>query len=81
VALDIAEPVIAKITPDRRLSEAMDIITQMDLEYLHVVTSNDGDKHVGMLSVRSVHRRLSTEVLAKQKEADDMYARTAVLPS
>jgi Kef-type K+ transport system membrane component KefB/predicted transcriptional regulator len=74
VALDIAEPVIAKVTPEVTLSDAMDTIRHLDIEYLPVVTSGNGDKHVGMLNLRSVHRRLSAEVLAKQKEADDMYA-------
>ncbi len=79
VALDIAEPVVAKITPDRKLSEAMEMIRQLDIDFLPVVTSNNGDKHIGILSLRSIRRRLSAEVLSKQKEADDMYARTATL--
>jgi Kef-type K+ transport system membrane component KefB/predicted transcriptional regulator len=74
VALDIAEPVTEKVTPDVALSRALEIIRYHDLEYLPVVTSGDNDIHVGLLISRSVHRRLSTEVLAKQKEADDMYA-------
>jgi CBS domain-containing protein len=74
VALDIAEPVIAKVTPKVALSEALDTIRQLDIEYLPVVTGDNGDKHIGMLNLRSVRRRLSAEVLAKQKEADDMYA-------
>lgn len=76
VALDIAEPVIAKVTPKVTLSEALDTIRQLDIEYLPVVTGDNSDKHIGMLNLRSVRRRLSAEVLAKQKEADDMYALT-----
>ena len=74
VALDIAEPVTEKVTPDVSLSRAMEIIRYHDMEYLPVVTSGDNDTHAGLLILKSVHRRLSTEVLAKQKEADDMYA-------
>ncbi|UCC96655.1 MAG: cation:proton antiporter [Phycisphaerales bacterium] len=73
VAIDIAEPVVAKVTPEEALSEALERIKQLDIEYLPVVTSGDGDKHVGILSLRSVRRRLGAEVLAKQKEADKMY--------
>jgi Kef-type K+ transport system membrane component KefB/predicted transcriptional regulator len=76
VALDIAEPVIAKVTPEVTLSDALDTIKHLDIEYLPVVTGSNGDKHIGILSLRSVRRRLSAEVLAKQKEADDMYAFT-----
>ncbi len=74
VALDIAEPVIAKVTPEVTLSDALDTIRHLDIEFLPVVTSGNGDKHIGILSLRSVRRRISAEVLAKQKEADDMYA-------
>jgi len=75
VALDIAEPVAAKVTPDVALSEALEKIRRLDIEYLPVVAAGDGDKHVGILSLRSVRRRLGAEVLAKQKEADNKYAR------
>ncbi len=72
VALDVAEPVIAKVTPETALSEALETIRHLDIEFLPVVTSADGDKHVGILRQRSVRRRLSAEVLAKQKEADNL---------
>jgi len=73
VALDVAEPVIDKVTPEVPLAEALETIKHLDLEYLPVVTSGNGDRHVGILSLRSVRRRLGSEVLAKQKEADGMY--------
>ncbi|HUU20285.1 MAG TPA: cation:proton antiporter [Sedimentisphaerales bacterium] len=72
VALDVAEPVIAKVTPETALSEALETIRHLDVEFLPVVTSADSDKHVGILRQRSVRRRLSAEVLAKQKEADNL---------
>jgi len=72
VALDVAEPVIAKVTPEAALSEALETIRHLDIEFLPVVTTGDGDKYVGILSLRSVRRRLSAEVLAKQKESDNL---------
>ncbi len=74
VALDLAEPVVAKVTPEVALSKALETIRHLDIEFLPVVTSGNGDKHIGILNLRTVRRRLSAEVLAKQKEADDMYA-------
>lgn len=71
VALDVAEPIIAKVTPETTLSEALEKIRQLDVEFLPVVTKSNGDKHIGILTERSVRRRLSAEILAKQKEADN----------
>ncbi|MDH4239544.1 MAG: cation:proton antiporter [Phycisphaerae bacterium] len=72
VALDIAEPIIAKVTPETALSEALETISHLDIEFLPVVTTDNGDTHAGILRQRSVRRRLSAEVLAKQKEADNL---------
>ncbi len=72
VALDVAEPVIAKVTPETALSEALETIRHLDVEFLPVVTSSNDDKYIGILRQRAVHRRLSAEVLAKQKEADSL---------
>jgi len=73
VALDIVEPVIATTTPAVPLSEAMEKMRELGAEQLPVVTEENGDHYVGILDERSVLRRLSAEVLAKQKEADSMY--------
>ena len=56
------------------LSDAFEKAKEMDVEFLPVVAVDDPDKYVGILSVRSAHRRLAAEVLAKQKEADSKYA-------
>jgi len=74
VALDIAEPVSEKAVPQMPLSEAFEKAKEMDVEFLPAVAPDDAEKYVGILSVRSAHRRLAAEVLAKQKEADRMYA-------
>jgi len=74
VALDIAEPVSEKALPQMPLSEALEKAKEMDVEFLPAVAPDDAEKYVGILSVRSAHRRLAAEVLAKQKEADSMYS-------
>jgi len=74
VALDIAEPVIEKAVPQMPLSEALEKAKEMDVEFLPAVAPDDTGKYVGILSVRSAHRRLAAEVLARQKEADGMYS-------
>jgi CBS domain-containing protein len=70
VALDIAEPVIAKITPESPLSEAIEQARRKYVDYLPVVSSPQDQHLVGILEIRSVQRRLSAEVLARQQKAD-----------
>ena len=74
VAFDLVEPVIEKAVPQMPLSEALETAKEMDVEFLPVVAGDDAEKYVGILNVRSAHRRLAAEVLAKQKEADRMYS-------
>jgi Kef-type K+ transport system membrane component KefB len=74
VALDIAEPIVAKVTPDITLSEALDKTKQLDMEYLPVVDSGAGGRFVGVLDVRAVHRQLSAEVLSRQQRADSAHS-------
>jgi len=73
VALDIVEPLAGTVTPETALAEAIEKTRDLDVEQLPVVTAEDGDRYLGILDERSVRRRLSAEVLAKQKEADNMY--------
>jgi len=70
VALDIAEPVVAKVTPQTPLSEAFETAKHFDIEHLTVISSSGEDKFVGVLNCRAVRRQLSAEVLSRQKEAD-----------
>jgi len=74
LALDIAEPIIAKVTPQTPLSEAFEMAKHFDIEDLTVVSSRDEDKFVGVLNCRSVRRRLSSEVLSRQEEADNIHS-------
>jgi Kef-type K+ transport system membrane component KefB len=72
VALDIAVSVPVKLNPQVPLAEALDKIKYLDVDYLPVVSPDNGDKIIGVLDARAVHRRLIAEVLAKQREADSM---------
>ena len=72
VALDIVEPIIAKVTPDMALSEAFEKTKRLDVEHLPVVDPIDDEKFVGVLNCRAVHRSLSAEVLARQQKADNI---------
>ncbi len=72
VALDIMEPIIAKITPDMALSNAFEKARRLDIEYLPVIVSTEDDGFVGVLNCRAVHRSLSAEVLSRQQRADNI---------
>jgi len=72
VALDIAEPVIAKVTPDVPLAEAFERTKHLDLGHLPVVNSSQDDGFIGVLNCRAVRRSLSAEVLSRQQKADSM---------
>lgn len=73
IALDIAEPVVESLKPEMPLEDAIERAKTLDTEYLPVTATADGDRYVGILDIRAVYRRLSAEVLAKQKEADSMF--------
>ncbi len=72
VALDIAEPIIAKATPNMALSDALEQTKQLDLEHLPVVLSGENDELVGVLSCHGVRRSLAAEVLSRQQKADNI---------
>ncbi len=72
VALDIMEPLIAKVTPEVLLSEAFEQTKRLDIEHLPVVASREDDRFVGVLDCHSVRRSLSAEVLSRQQRADSI---------
>jgi len=74
VALDIMEPIIAKVTPDVGLSEAFEKTGRLDIEHLPVVASSEDDRFVGVLNCRVVRRSVSAEVLSRQQKADNVYS-------
>ncbi len=73
VVLDIVEPVIADVTPDDRLSDAIELARRKYVDYLPVVSSPDDRHLIGILGIRSVQRQLSAEVLARQQRADSTH--------
>ncbi|MEE9370679.1 MAG: CBS domain-containing protein, partial [Sedimentisphaerales bacterium] len=72
VALDIMEPVIAKVTPAVALSEAFEKTQQLDIEHIPVVASGQDERFVGILDCHAVRRSLSAEVLSRQQKADSI---------
>jgi len=72
VALDIMEPVIAKVTPGVALSEAFEKTQQLDIEHIPVIASGQDDRFVGILDCHAVRRSISAEVLSRQQKADSM---------
>jgi len=72
VALDIMEPVIAKVTLAVALSEAFEKTQQLDIEHIPVVASDQDERFVGILDCHAVRRSLSAEVLSRQQKADSM---------
>ncbi len=74
VTLDIAEPIIDKVTPQMPLSEALEETRRLDVEHLPVVASNEDDRLIGILKCRAVRRSLSAEVLSRQREADKLHS-------
>ncbi len=73
VALDIMEPIIARVTEDIALSEAFEKTRRLDIEHLPVVASAEDNKFVGVLNCRAVRRSLSAEVLSRQQKADNIH--------
>lgn len=79
IALDISEPVVDRLSPQMRLSEGISRTKEHDSEFLPVTADGkDGGKYLGILNVRSTYRRISAQVLAKQREADSMYGAARV---
>lgn len=72
VALDVMEPIIAKVIPDIALSEAFEKTRDLDIEHLPVVVSDEDNKFAGVLNCRGVRRSLSAEVLSRQQKADNI---------
>jgi Kef-type K+ transport system membrane component KefB/predicted transcriptional regulator len=72
VALDIAEPIIDKVTPDMSLSDALEKIRKLNVEHVPVVVSSQDNSFVGVLGDRAVRRSLSAEILSRRQKADSI---------
>jgi len=73
IAMDIIEPIVARLGPDAELSEAFNKTKQLGIEHIPIVNGGKGNEFVGVLDINAARRKLSAEVLAKQHEADSMY--------
>ena len=72
LACDVAEPVLDKTTTNTPLEEALDQMRRYDLESIPVVADDSSNQLVGVLDYRKVNRKISAEVLHRQKTADGM---------
>jgi len=72
VALDIQEPVVARVRPEMPLSEAFQLAGRYNLDCLPVVVSEGQDTLAGILDCPAVRRSLSAEVLSRQQKADNI---------
>jgi len=73
LAIDVAEPVVDKTTPETPLEEAIDHMGRYHLEHLPVVLADKGgDRLAGVLDHRKALRKISAEVLRRRKRADEM---------
>lgn len=70
VALDLAEPVVRQVPVDMALSEALDQAKHQDLSYIPVTQCGDTSGFQGILDIRVVHRKISAELLDRQRQAD-----------
>jgi Kef-type K+ transport system membrane component KefB/predicted transcriptional regulator len=70
VALDIMEPIIATVSPQRPLAEAFSLAHRRNVQYVPVVASEEAPALVGLLDCAAVRRSLSAEVLSRQEKAD-----------
>lgn len=74
IALDIAEPIIERISPQMPLEEAFGKSEKLNLDYIPVTISEEDKQFAGILNVRAAHRSLSTEVLSRQQKADNIHS-------
>jgi len=70
IALDIAEPVTVRISPEIELSEAIKKASQLDILHIPVTVSREDNSLVGILDCRAVRRSLAAELLSRQQQAD-----------
>jgi len=73
VALDIMEPVAAKVVPEMPLSDAIAKARRYGLDYLPVVHTPQDERLQGLLDCPAVRRALSAEVLSRQEKADSVH--------
>lgn len=69
---DIAKSIVAKVTPNIALADAIEEAKQLDIEHVPVTASSKDNSFIGILNCYAVRRLLSVEVLARQQKADNI---------
>jgi Kef-type K+ transport system membrane component KefB/predicted transcriptional regulator len=77
LAVDVAEPVLDKVTADEPLEQTMEMMRKFDLEHVPVVAGENSDKLLGVLDYRKTLRKISAEVLRRRETADTMALTTS----
>ncbi len=75
LACDVAEPVQDKTTPNKPLEEVIEWMERYHLENVPVV-AGDNNELAGVLDLRKVLRKVSTEVLHRRQKADGLSIKT-----
>jgi len=73
VALDVMEAVTGGFSSETALSEALEQMRRKDTEYMPVVDVQHGNRLIGGLNKRAVWRKLSAEVLSRQRKAEILH--------
>jgi len=61
LAIDLMEPVVAKVSPEKSMSEVREILSKYNLDYLPVV---DGDNRIlGLIEQRMIQRFISRKIM------------------
>jgi Kef-type K+ transport system membrane component KefB/predicted transcriptional regulator len=72
VALDLAEDIVTKVTPQIPLADALATARKLYLQHIPVISSQQENIFVGVLDLQAVRRALSAKVLSRQQKADTM---------
>lgn len=72
LAVDVAEAVMDRTTPDKNLEDVFDYMKRYNLGHLAVVAGDGADKLAGVLDYSRAMRKISAEVLNRRKTADTM---------
>jgi len=70
LASDVAAPVQDRVFPDQPLREAMELMRQVHADHVPVVSREDPDRPVGILSRGELRRRLGKELIQREHPGD-----------
>jgi len=70
LANDLMEPVIAKISENAPMSDAINILNRYNIEYLPVVDSSD--KLTGFIEKKKINKFISTSIIKLQEQVESL---------